>query len=183
MIALILDGYNVIHAVPELARQMDRSLEAAREALVRRCEAYRARRGDIGQIYVVFDGRDADAFGSSEQPRGRVTLCFTRAPEEADQRILRLIEAERPGRCVVVSNDNEVFNNARAYGARVISAQEFSQPARPAKASRGRPRQDAEKPTLSVPDAQRITDEYRRHLEGKKRGTGPHSSQSTRRGS
>ena len=168
MLTLILDGYNVIYAVPELARQMDRSLEAAREALVRRCEAYRARRGNIGQIYVVFDGRDDECSGASEQQHGRVTVCFTQPPEEADQRILRLIEAERPGRCVVVSNDNEVFNNARAYGARVISVQEFAQqirPARPAKASRGRPRPDADKPTLSVPEAQQITDEYRRHLE------------------
>ncbi|MBI4004108.1 MAG: NYN domain-containing protein [Candidatus Omnitrophica bacterium] len=172
MITLILDGYNVIHAVPQLSRQLDRGLQPAREALVRLCEAYRARRGDIGHIYVVFDGRDDEFAGASEQPRGRVTLCFTRAPEEADQRILRLIEAERPGRCVVVSNDNEVFNNARAYGARVISAQEFvqqMQPARPVKASRARPRHDPEKPMLSVPDAQRITDEYRRHLEGKTR--------------
>ena len=176
----------MIHAVPQLARQLDRGLQSAREALVRLCEAYRARRGDIGHIYVVFDGRDDEFSGASEQPRGRLTLCFTRAPEEADQRILRLIEAKRPSRCVVVSNDNEVFNNARAYGARVISAEAFAQgqqrpPAKPAKASRGRPRHDAQKLTLSVPDAQRITDEYRRHLEGKKRGTGTHFSPSTRR--
>ena len=169
MLTLILDGYNVIYAVPELARQMDRSLEAAREALVRLCEAYRARRGDIGQVYVVFDGRDDEGSSASEQPRGRLTQCFTRPPEEADQRILRLIEAERPARCVVVSNDNEVFNNARAFGASVISVQEFSKQARPAKASRGRPHHDAEKPTLSVPEAQRITDDYRRHLEGNKK--------------
>ena len=173
MITLILDGYNVIYAVPELTRQMDRSLEAAREALVRLCEAYRTRRGDVGQVYVVFDGRDDECSGGSEQPRGRVTVCFTRPPQEADQRILRLIEAQRPTRCVVVSNDNEVLNNARAFGARVISAQAFAQevqqrqPAKPAKTSRGRRRgrADAEKPALSIPEALRITDEYRKHLE------------------
>ncbi|MDP3703457.1 MAG: NYN domain-containing protein [Candidatus Omnitrophota bacterium] len=171
MITLILDGYNVIHAVPEMARQMDRSLQSAREALVRFCEAYRARRGDIGHVYVVFDGRDDEFSGASEQPRGRVTLCFTRRSEEADQRILRLIEAERPNRCVVVSNDNEVFNNARAHGARVISVQEFAEPARPVKTSRGRSHHEAGKRTLSIPDAMRITDEYRKHLETRKRPT------------
>ena len=173
MITLILDGYNVIYAVPELARQMDRSLEAAREALVRLCEAYRARRGDIGQVYVVVDGRDDEFSGASERARGRVTVCFTRPPQEADQRILRLIEAERPTRCVVVSNDNEVFNNARAHGARVISVKEFAQqrqPAKPAKTSRGRRRSgpDEEKRTLSIPEAQRITDEYRKSLDARK---------------
>ena len=173
MITLILDGYNVIYAVPELTRQMDRSLEAAREALVRFCETYRVRRGDIGQVYVVFDGRDDEFSGASERARGRVTVCFTRPPQEADQRILRLIEAERPTRCVVVSNDNEVFNNARAHGARVISVKEFAQPrqpARPAKATRGRKQSspDEEKRTLSIPEAQRITDEYRKSLDAKK---------------
>jgi len=72
MTTLILDGYNVIHAVPELARHLDRSLQSAREALVRLCQAYRARRGDIGRLYVVFDGRDAQAFGSPEPQDGGV---------------------------------------------------------------------------------------------------------------
>ena len=74
---------------------------------------------------------------------------------------------------MVVSNDNEVFNNARAHGARVISAKEFAQqrqPAKPAKASRGRRRSgpDDDKPTLAIPEAQRITDEYRKSLDARK---------------
>ena len=169
MITLILDGYNVIHAVPQLARQLDRGLQSAREALVRLCEAYRARRGDIGQVYVVFDGRDDELSGASEQPRGCVTLCFTRRPEEADQRILRLIEAKQPGRCIVVSNDNEVYNNARAHGARVISAQEFSQPGRPASTRRLHAPDDTGKVMPSPRDAQQITEEYRKRLELRRR--------------
>ena len=85
--------------------------------------------------------------------------------------MVRLIEARRPSRCVVVSNDNEVYNNARAHGARVISVQEFSQPARSVKTPRGRSRHEAGKRTLSIPDALRITDEYRKHLETRKRPT------------
>ena len=121
MVTTILDGYNVIHAVPELARAMDRSLPSAREALVRFCQEARGRRGQTGQFYVVFDGRDAHAPGASEQHHGRVTVVFAQKPEEADARILRVIEALKGrGQCVVVSNDNEVANNARAFGARVI---------------------------------------------------------------
>ena len=168
MLTVILDGYNVAHAVPELARQMDRSLQAAREALVRLCEAYRGRRGDIGRLYVVFDGRDTPDLGSPEQPRGRVTVLFTRRPEEADKRILSLIESERgQSRCLVVSNDNEVANNARAFGARVMSAQGFYRQARPASGSRPHPSAGSDKATPPARDAQQITDEYRKHLEGK----------------
>ena len=167
MITMIVDGYNVIYAVPELARQMDRSLQAAREALVRFCQAYRARRGDIGRVYVVFDGRDAVGFGSREQTHGSVTVVFTQKPEEADKRILVLIEAQGGrGRCVVVSNDNEVFNNARAFGASVLSVQEFTKKARPVGPTRPQAPSSARKEPLSSRDAREITEEYRKRLEG-----------------
>lgn len=167
MTTLILDGYNVIYAIPSLAKELDRSLEAARTALVRLCQEYRAKRGDIGQVYVVFDGRgdgDTGAYG----PRGSVEVVFARKPEEADQRILHVIEAGRGrGQCVVVSNDNEVANNARAFGARIVPAQEFYQAARQVKASGRRPAADPGKAMPPPRDAQRITDDYRKHLEGR----------------
>ena len=165
MITMILDGYNVIHAVPEMSRHLDRSLQAAREALIRLCQAYRARRGDIERLYVVFDGREAEAFGSSAQQQGGVTVLFTERPEEADARILRVIEERGRGRCVVVSNDNEVANNARAFGARILSAQAFYHQAHPVKTSHRHSPADVEKATLPTRDAQQITDEYRQHLE------------------
>jgi len=170
MIVLILDGYNVIHAVPELARHLDRSLQAAREALIRLCQAYRARRGDMARLYVVFDGRDAEAFGSSAQQQGSVTVLFTERPEEADARILRVIEAER-GRCVVVSNDNEVANNARAFGARILSVQAFYRQVHPVKTSHHQSPASAGKAILSTRDAQQITEEYRQHLDNKTKAT------------
>ena len=166
MMTMILDGYNVIHAVPELSRHADRSLQSAREALVRFCQAYRARHGDIGQLYVVFDGRDRPAPGSPQPPQGGVKVLFARRPQEADERILNVIEAQGRGRCVVVSNDNEVANNARAFGARVLSVQAFYQQARPSGSA---------SPASAVPgkialparDARRITEDYRKHLEGR----------------
>ncbi len=165
MITLVLDGYNVIHAVPEMARHLDRSLQSAREALVHFCQEYRKRRGDIGRLYVVFDGRGADEFGSHEQQHGNVTVCFTQKPEEADTRILRVIEAQDGrSRCVVVSNDNEVFNNARAFGARVLSVQEFYKQARPAKVRQADHRGGDDKVMPSSRDAQQITEELRKHL-------------------
>lgn len=166
MITVIVDGYNVIHAVPELAQHMDRSLQSAREALVMFCQEYLARRGDVRRLSVVFDGRDVAASGSHAQHRGNVTVFFTRKPEEADRRIVRLIEAER-GRCVVVSNDNELCNNARAFRAGVLSTQEFSAQARPPIARRPELHAAADKPSLPARAAREITEEYRRHLERK----------------
>ena len=79
MVTLIVDGYNVVHAVPELERQLDRSLEAARDALVSLCRDYRARRGDVARVTVVFDGDQAYARGLHAD-RGGVTVLFTGIP-------------------------------------------------------------------------------------------------------
>ena len=168
MTTLILDGYNMAHAVPEVASCLDRSLQAAREALVRLCQAYQARRGDIGKIYVVFDGRDAETFGARERTQGGVTVVFSQKPEEADQRILRVIEAQR-GRCVVVSNDNEVSNNARAFGASVLSVQQFYEQAKQGTAHRPGHSTSPGKADLPAGTARQITEDYRKHLERKRR--------------
>lgn len=169
MITLVLDGYNVIHAVPELARQLDRSLEAARDALVSLCREYRAARGDIEELYVIFDGNEAYA-GGLRGERGGVRVLFTPRHEEADERILQLIRADAGhSRFVIVSNDTYIFNNARVHGARVIPVQEFYGMTRPARTSRSKPPPVADnKMTLSTGDAQRITEEYRKRLEAKK---------------
>ena len=167
---LLLDGYNVIHAVPEFARQLDRSLEAARAALINFCKAYRARRGDLEQLYVVFDGADIDV-GWPQADHGGITVVFTQRHEEADERILNVIRA-KTGRCqfVVVSNDTHVFNNARVHGARAISVEEFYAQARRPRATRSTPQPVDDKPPLSTRDAQQITEEYRKHLERNTQG-------------
>ena len=165
MVTMILDGYNVIHAVPELAHQLDRSLQSARDALVNFCQAYHARRGS-GQMYIVFDGQQDQGLGFSGQSQQGVSILFTQKPEEADQRILSVIEAQRGrSQCVVVSNDNEVANNARAFGARIMSAQEFYAKARQVATPGTQTPTSTGKKQLSPRDAQYITDEYRKHLD------------------
>jgi len=167
MITLVLDGYNVIHAVPQLARQLDRSLEAARDALVSLCREYRAARGDIERLYVIFDGDEAYA-GGPHGEHGGVTVLFTPRSEEADERILQLIRADGGrSRFVIVSNDTYIFNNARVHGARVIPVQEFYGKIRPARTTRSNPFAAADEMTLSSDDAQRITEEYRTCLDRK----------------
>lgn len=176
MITLILDGYNVIHAVPELSKRADQSLEAGRQALIDFCTAYKAKRGDVGQLYIVFDGDDAYA-GQPSMDRQGVSVMFSRRGEEADERILSLIRNDGGrSRFVIVSNDTYIFNNARAHGARVISVRDFyaqrslhrdSLRSRAADAPWRKRTDTSEKAPLSSGEAQRITDEYRKHLEGK----------------
>ena len=165
MVIVMLDGYNVIHAVPELARELDRSLEAAREALVSLCRDYRARHGDVARLYVVFDGNQAHARGL-QADRGGVTVLFTQKGEEADERILSVVRDDGgQSRFVIVANDTHISNNARALAARVIPVHTFYRNARPARLTRSSSAADAEKTGLSPREAERITEEYRKRLE------------------
>jgi predicted RNA-binding protein with PIN domain len=166
MLTVVVDGYNVIHAVPELKRQLDRSLEAAREALAELCRDYRRRHGDVGRVCVVFDGNEAHA-GALRGDRGGVTVLFTHRGEEADERILGLIRDDAGrSRFVIVSNDTRIVNNGRGLGARVMSVKTFYQQAHPApRRVRGAPSDEADKTGLSTRDAERITEEYRKRLD------------------
>ena len=158
---LILDGYNVIHAIPELERRLEVSLQASREALLRFCEAYRASRGDIRKIVIVFDGKsEYDGLPSGSRPG--VEIIFT-SGETADERILELIQdSKNTDSFIVVSNDNYVSNNSRAMRTSVVRVSEF----RAAVSGTGKPRGAGPGPKAGLPDhaARKITDEYRRHL-------------------
>jgi uncharacterized protein len=165
MKVLVIDGYNVIHAIPELESKLDASLEAAREALIGRCQALKAARGDIGEIQIVFDGQ-GDLKQAPMQRGTGISVLFTPEREEADDRILRLIKAAGRGmEFVIVSDDNYVFNNSRAHGAKAVGVAEFARWLKPKSGRMTRSPGAVESKTLSGRQKQEITEAYRQELE------------------
>ena len=170
MPTLVLDGYNVIHAAQALARQLDHSLEAARQALVQLCRGALAHRKDIQHIYVVFDGAQGEG-ATTREVADRLTVIFTPSKEEADDRILALRAARRTKTpWVIVSNDTYVFNNARAHGARVISVAEWMSQTVPSPRRQLRRAEADDNTVLPAQTRQAITDAYRKHLEVRRKG-------------
>jgi predicted RNA-binding protein with PIN domain len=120
---ILLDGYNVVHAVPSLARLAERGLDLAREGLVRRCAERAAARRDGTQFCVVFDG-DSEVQGVRRGAAPAVDVVFSRTGETADERILALVDAQAAGTdCTVVSNDAYVTGQARLRRAAVLSVE------------------------------------------------------------
>jgi predicted RNA-binding protein with PIN domain len=122
-VVLIVDGYNVAHrAWPEATAGDQRErLGIAATALCRRlgCE-----------VVLVFDGN-----GSRPRPslrRGGVRVLFSEAGEEADEVVVREVEA-RPRRIpvVVASSDAWVAEHARDQGAAVVGADALVRAIRP----------------------------------------------------
>ena len=121
----VLDGYNVLHAIPVFEKELENSLRSARDLLVRVCAELRQRRRDIEEIVIVFDGSSDFYFPGESGPPG-VRTIYTESREDADDRILEVLESlGRSKDVTVVSNDNYVANNARAFGVKIVSAVEF----------------------------------------------------------
>ena len=127
----IIDGYNVVRSDPALRAQEAISLEAGRRGLLRLVASLaRSSRDDFT---VVFDGaRRAETRAGT----GRVSVVFSRAPETADQVVIRLAERFRNG-AVVVTSDRTVADAARRAGCSVIGSATFAERVRAGAPPRG----------------------------------------------
>jgi predicted RNA-binding protein with PIN domain len=132
-IKLLIDGYNVIPAIPELGRTLRRDLTEGREAFLALLGEYRRASPASPDITVIFDGKHHTSQGRAGRGRvgqersGRVHgigVRFSRN-EIADDLILRMLEKEMRG-ATLVSSDRALGEAARALGATVVRSGEFT---------------------------------------------------------
>ncbi len=121
-----LDAYNLMHKDPGLSALLSRDAGAARSLFYR----WLLESGRLGteDLRVVVDG----ARLPSEEPPTGLAVSWTRSPEKADERILKLLLREarrarshRP--LVVVSDDRELREQARYRGAQLMACARFQQ--------------------------------------------------------
>lgn len=123
---LIVDGYNVIHAWPELLREGSGDLQAARQRLADRLAEYEATRGV--HAVLIFDG-------SRKRPSGplaayAVETRFSSKGLTADHLIERLIVEVRDATdeylpITVVTSDRLIHALAMRERAAVTGSREF----------------------------------------------------------
>jgi predicted RNA-binding protein with PIN domain len=124
-VTLVVDGYNIIHAWPQLKDAMDESLELARDALVARLATYHQVTG--ADVTVVFDAHFTQSRRSTELVHDGVKIMFTRAGNSADHAIERLAyAASRAGQPLVVATSDRFHRDmVRGMGMAVIDAREL----------------------------------------------------------
>lgn len=115
---LVIDGYNLIHTVPELAFASENG--QGREALMEALRLYRKKRPH--KVKVVFDG-GIEPGGAKDRLAG-TPVSFSGAERSADDVIAALAAKEGNG-ITVVTSDRELAGRCRAHGAVVISSEEF----------------------------------------------------------
>lgn len=102
---IVVDGYNVLYAWPELAKLKDKGLEHARDRLVDILADYSGISGD--RVLVVFDAYQVRGFsGARYEEVNGVQVFYTREEETADAMIERLVgDMPRDGYTMVVTSD------------------------------------------------------------------------------
>ncbi|MBQ5953533.1 MAG: NYN domain-containing protein [Lachnospiraceae bacterium] len=105
---MIVDGYNLIFAWPELKEAAEKSLDLARERLEVMLQSYAAFTGR--KILLVFDGWRVAGNAGSEEEKAPLTIIYTAENETADMAIEKELSARQAEKNrampVVVSNDN-----------------------------------------------------------------------------
>ncbi|HEV3312071.1 MAG TPA: NYN domain-containing protein [Chloroflexota bacterium] len=116
---ILIDGYNVIRANPELSRVERRSLEAARRALLNIVAAAPRLRGD--DVTVVFDGAGTRSFATAER-LGSIRAVYSPPGKSADD-VIKSTAASLadPSRAVVVTNDMDIRLFCERLGCLVTS--------------------------------------------------------------
>ncbi len=113
---LILDGYNVIHEIPQLKKNLLLSLEDARTALVDFMQIWINNRSYRGKINIVFDG--IDGFIRSSKTLYGINCMYSKSGQKADDYIICMVrETKNRAGITVVSNDNYVRGTCSSLGA------------------------------------------------------------------
>jgi predicted RNA-binding protein with PIN domain len=85
---LIVDGYNIIGAWPQLQKLRDDNLEEARDRLIDILAEYQAFSGV--KTYLVFDAYQVPGLGK-EYRQNKLRVLYTKEKETADELIERLV--------------------------------------------------------------------------------------------
>ena len=121
---LIIDGNNALHAIPQLAKTLQRDRQMARDDLVRMLEPLQARESCL--LTVVFDGRGGKTSLTKHRGNEEYSVIYSSSSQGADGVIERmLMAAESPERITVGTNDNLIRNCAYTHGAAVMRVEEI----------------------------------------------------------
>ena len=132
---IIIDGYNLLKAMPECRALESLDPEQAREHLIALVGRYRWLKGH--QVAVVFDGwLEGHLLPRRLQSRG-VQVIYSQRGEQADD-VIRRMAPEVAHQGVVVTSDRSLAQHMQRVGAEVIASAEFGERLRAALSQWGR---------------------------------------------
>jgi predicted RNA-binding protein with PIN domain len=124
LIRILVDGYSLLHAWPELAPRKARHSQEAREALLLRLAQHQAAIGT--PITVFFDGQGSTTSAEAPSKRNPVEVIYSRAGQTADDLIERAAYRFREyGPVLVVTDDHAERDMVSGFGGLFSSCATF----------------------------------------------------------
>jgi predicted RNA-binding protein with PIN domain len=119
---LIIDGYNLLHKVEELAELLQTDLQLARHRLVRMIENTAHKMAP--RTTIVFDGREAST--DEMLTTQHLEVYFSPGSLSADSVIERLTcKYPHPEKMLVVTSDHAERDTVSSAGAYTMTSEEF----------------------------------------------------------
>jgi predicted RNA-binding protein with PIN domain len=123
---ILVDGYSLLHAWPELAPGKARHSAAARDELIHHLTLYRDAIGT--PITVVFDGANNDIRLSTVESTPEMEILYSRAGQTADDIIERVAHRMKEfGEVLAVTDDFAERDTVIAMGGMASSCLSFIQ--------------------------------------------------------
>lgn len=105
---IIIDGYNLIRRIPELASLESVDLEEGRKYLIQELSSYRAGKGH--RVTVVFDGAGSIHLGEGREKERGIAVIYSRQGHSADDVIAKM--CRDGGADLVVTGDRDLMDRA-----------------------------------------------------------------------
>ncbi|KPJ50062.1 MAG: hypothetical protein AMJ41_01925 [candidate division Zixibacteria bacterium DG_27] len=121
---IIIDGYNLIYAHPELKKKIESEAENVRETLISILAEYIRTRKE--KLILVFDSAESGVVHKLSLP-SRIEVIFSRPGLTADQMIVKMIQSEsEPRKVTVVSSDyKDIGAVANSLGVEHLFSEAF----------------------------------------------------------
>ena|SRR2546421_2619661 len=126
LVRILVDGYSLLHAWPELAPGQARHAAAAREELIQRLTQYQDAIGT--PLTIFFDGGGAPAGTPAALSTPELEILYSRSGQTADHLIERAAHRFRPyGEVLAVTDDQAERDLVISMGGMASSCGNFIQ--------------------------------------------------------
>lgn len=124
LVRILVDGYSLLHAWPQLAPKRPRHSAAARDELIQRLTLYQDAIGT--PITIFFDGASGRGARPDAPRKSEVEVLYSRAGQTADQMIERSTHRFAPfGEVLAVTDDFAERDIVIGLGGMASSCQNF----------------------------------------------------------
>ena len=122
---LLVDGYNVLHALPELKKLSETDINAARDKLIDILINYQGFRSE--KVILVFDAYKVRGGRESVEDYSGLSVVYTKEAETADKYIERATHEKVKQNAIVRVASSDALEQAIVFGAGALrmSAREF----------------------------------------------------------